>query len=62
MNKLILTYSKSTLLAVVLGAFLTLQAPNVYAETNLSAREIMERVDVENVSYTHLTLPTNREV
>ena len=48
MNKLILTYSKSTLLTVVLGAFLTLQAPNVYAETNLSAREIMERVDVES--------------
>ena len=48
MNKLILTYSKSTLLSVVLGAFLTLQAPNVYAETNLSAREIMERVDDES--------------
>ena len=48
MNKLILTYSKSTLITVVLGAFLTLQAPNVYAETNLSAREIMERVDVES--------------
>ncbi|MDC1417961.1 outer membrane lipoprotein-sorting protein [Candidatus Thioglobus sp.] len=48
MNKLILTYSKSTLLSVALGAFLTLQAPYVYAETNLSAREIMERVDVES--------------
>ena len=48
MNKLILTHSKSTLLTFVLGAFLTLQAPNVYAETNLSAREIMERVDVES--------------
>ena len=48
MNKLILTYSKSIFLRVVLGAFLILQVPNAYAETNLSAREIMEKVDVES--------------
>jgi len=48
MNKLILTYSKSTLLTVVLGAFLILQAPIVYAENNLSVREIMEKVDDES--------------
>jgi hypothetical protein len=48
MNKLILTYSKSTLLTVVLGTFLILQVPIVYAENNLSARDIMERVDVES--------------
>ncbi len=50
MNKLILTYSKSISLSVVLGAFLILQVPNAYAETNLSAREIMEKVDVESVN------------
>jgi hypothetical protein len=48
MNKLIITYSKSTLLTIALGTFLILQAPIVYAENNLSARDIMERVDVES--------------
>jgi len=48
MNKLMLAYSKSTLLSIVLGIFLILLVPDVYAQTDLSAREIMERVDEES--------------
>ena len=34
----------------------------VWANRAQSARQILEQGDVESVSYTHLTLPTNREV
>jgi len=48
MNRLILTNSKSPLLVVVLSIFCIFYVSNVYAETDLSAREIMEKVDEES--------------
>ncbi|MFM1547737.1 MAG: outer membrane lipoprotein-sorting protein, partial [Candidatus Pseudothioglobus sp.] len=48
MNRLILTNSNSPLLVVVLSIFLIISVSNVYAETDLSAREIMEKVDEES--------------
>ena len=48
MNKLILTNSNSPLLVVALSIFFIFSVSNVYAETDLSAREIMEKVDEES--------------
>ncbi len=48
MNRLILTNSKSTLLIAALSIFFIFSVSNVYAETDLSAREIMEKVDEES--------------
>jgi len=48
MNRLILTNSNSPLLVVALSIFFIFSVSNVYAETNLSAREIMEKVDEES--------------
>ena len=48
MNRLILTNSKSPLLVVLLSIFCIFYVSNVYAETDLSAREIMEKVDEES--------------
>ena len=48
MNRLILTNSNSPLLVVALSIFLIISVSNVYAETDLSAREIMEKVDEES--------------
>ena len=45
MNRLILTNSKSPLLIAALSIFFIFSVSNVYAETDLSAREIMEKVD-----------------
>ena len=74
MNRLLVT-SNYSLLVIVLTVFLSLSSVQVYAETDLNAREIMEKVDEESrkssdsaftrmkpVSYTHLTLPTKRIV
>ena len=47
MNRLILTNSNSPLLVVALSIFFIFSVSNVYAETDLSAREIMEKVDEE---------------
>ena len=48
MNRLILTNSNSPLLVVALSIFFIFSVSNVYAETDLSAREIMEKVDEES--------------
>ena len=48
MNRLILTNSNSPLLVVALSIFFIFSVSNIYAETNLSAREIMEKVDEES--------------
>ena len=48
MNRLILANSNSPLLVVALSIFFIFSVSNVYAETNLSAREIMEKVDEES--------------
>jgi len=48
MNRLILNNSNSPLLVVALSIFLIISVSNVYAETDLSAREIMEKVDDES--------------
>jgi len=48
MNRLILTNSNSQLLVVALSIFFIFSVSNVYAETDLSAREIMEKVDEES--------------
>jgi len=48
MNRLILTNSKSPLLIAALSIFFIFSVSNVYAETDLSAREIMEKVDEES--------------
>ena len=48
MNRLILNNSNSPLLVVALSIFLIISVSNVYAETDLSAREIMEKVDEES--------------
>ena len=46
MNRLLLNANYS-LLFVLISAFLSLSSFQVYAETDLSAREIMEKVDEE---------------
>ena len=48
MNRLILTNSNSPLLVVALSIFFIFSVSYVYAETDLSAREIMEKVDEES--------------
>ncbi len=48
MNRLILTNSNSPLLVVALSIFFIFSVSNVYAETDLSARKIMEKVDEES--------------
>ena len=48
MNRLILNNSNSPLLVVALSIFFIFSVSNVYAETDLSAREIMEKVDEES--------------
>ena len=48
MNRLLLTNSNSPLLVVALSIFFIFSVSNVYAETDLSAREIMEKVDEES--------------
>ena len=48
MNRLMLTNSNSPLLVVALSIFFIFSVSNVYAETDLSAREIMEKVDEES--------------
>ena len=48
MNRLILSNSNSPLLVVALSIFFIFSVSNVYAETDLSAREIMEKVDEES--------------
>jgi len=48
MNRLILTNSNLPLLVVALSIFFIFSVSNVYAETDLSAREIMEKVDEES--------------
>jgi len=48
MNRLILTNSNSPLLVVALSIFFIFSVSNVYAEIDLSAREIMEKVDEES--------------
>jgi len=48
MNRLILANSNSPLLVVALSIFFIFSVSNVYAETDLSAREIMEKVDEES--------------
>ena len=48
MNRSILTNSNSPLLVVALSIFFIFSVSNVYAETDLSAREIMEKVDEES--------------
>ena len=48
MTRLILTNSNSPLLVVALSIFFIFSVSNVYAETDLSAREIMEKVDEES--------------
>ena len=47
MNRLLVT-SNYSLLVIVLSVFLSLSSLQVYAETDLSAREIMEKVDEES--------------
>ena len=47
MNRL-LVVSRHSLPVIVLSAFLSLSSFQVYAETDLSAREIMEKVDEES--------------
>ena len=47
MNRLLVT-SNYSLLVIVLSVFLLLSSVQVYAETDLSAREIMEKVDEES--------------
>lgn len=47
MNRLLVT-SNYSLLVIVLSVVLSLSSVQVYAETNLSAREIMEKVDEES--------------
>jgi len=47
MNRLLVT-SNYSLLVIVLSVFLSLSSVQVYAETDLSAREIMEKVDEES--------------
>jgi hypothetical protein len=48
MNRLILNNLKPTLLIALLSIFFTLISFNAIAETELSALEIMERVDEES--------------
>ncbi len=48
MNRSILINSNSPLLVVALSIFFIFSVSNVYAETDLSAREIMEKVDEES--------------
>jgi len=47
MNRLLVT-SNYSLLVIVLSVFLSLSSVQVYAETDLNAREIMEKVDEES--------------
>jgi len=47
MNRLLVT-SNYSLLVIVLSVFLSLSSVQVYAETDLNAREIMEKVDDES--------------
>ena len=46
MNRLLVT-SNYSLLVIVLSVFLSLSSEQVYAETDLNAREIMKKVDEE---------------
>ena len=48
MNRSILINSNSPLLVVALSIFFIFSVSNVYAETDLSARDIMEKVDEES--------------
>ena len=64
MNRLLVT-SNYSLLVIVLSVFLSLSSLQVYAETDLSAREIMEKVDEESrkssdSAFTRMKLTTCR--
>ena len=64
MNRLLVTSNYSSLV-IVLSVFLSLSSLQVYAETDLSAREIMEKVDVESLkstdsAFTRMKLTTCR--
>ena len=50
MNRLILNNPNSPLLVFVLSVFLIISVSNVYAETDLSAREIMEKLTMKVAS------------
>ena len=41
---------------------LTKTAITALDQTTFATQDINERLDIQPVSYTHLTLPTNREV
>jgi len=64
MNRLLVTSNYSSLV-IVLSVFLSLSSLQVYAETDLSAREIMEKVDEESrkssdSAFTRMKLTTCR--
>ena len=64
MNRLLVT-SNYSLLVIVLTVFLSLSSVQVYAETDLNAREIMEKVDEESrkssdSAFTRMKLTTCR--
>ena len=64
MKRLLVT-SNYSLLVIVLSVVLLLSSVQVYAETNLSAREIMEKVDEESrkssdSAFTRMKLTTCR--
>ena len=64
MNRLLVT-SNYSLLVILLSVFLSLSSLQVYAETDLSAREIMEKVDEESrkssdSAFTRMKLTTCR--
>ena len=64
MNRLLVT-SNYSLLVIVLSVFLSLSSVQVYAETDLNAREIMEKVDEESrkssdSAFTRMKLTTCR--
>ena len=59
-------FSEQLILAQMYAAVLEKAGVKVETRLNLGAREVvfpaLEKGDIDPVSYTHLTLPTNREV